>query len=148
VYHAAVSLRQRVVLAAGSPRHRVSFAFGLQGCARRYNGCTAARIADMPQTTNMADQPRTPSPSLEGKYANYFEVGANPNELVIDFGQFYGRSDSPTLHTRIIIVPPYAREFAGLLNRWLIESSGEPPSPDPAPGAEPSVPPDRKVSLT
>jgi hypothetical protein len=59
---------------------------------------------------------------VEGKYANYFELGVNPNELVIDFGQFYGHADHPTLHTRIIIVPPYARELIGLLNRWLAES--------------------------
>ena len=64
----------------------------------------------------------------DGKYANYFDVGVNPNELVIDFGQFYGRGGQPTVHTRIVTTPAYARELLGLLARSIIGM--EPPAAD------------------
>jgi hypothetical protein len=39
---------------------------------------------------------------LEGKYANYFKVGYNAFEFVIDFGQCYSDDEEAQLHTRII----------------------------------------------
>ena len=46
---------------------------------------------------------------LEGQYANYFRVGYNAVEFVLDFGQFYLDEERPRLHTRIVTSPLYAR---------------------------------------
>lgn len=48
---------------------------------------------------------------LEGKYVNYFEVGHNAFEFVLDFGQSYVGSQEPQLHTRIVTSPVYAKAF-------------------------------------
>ena len=56
----------------------------------------------------------------DGRYANYFDVGVNPNEVVLDFGQFYGRGGQPAVHTRIVTTPVYARELLALLARSII----------------------------
>ncbi len=50
-------------------------------------------------------------PSLEGKYANYFKIGHNSFEFVMDFGQAYDEDQEPQLHTRIIASPVYAKAF-------------------------------------
>lgn len=46
---------------------------------------------------------------LEGRYANYFKVGHNAFEFVIDFGQYYPENDQAELYTRIITSPTYAK---------------------------------------
>lgn len=46
---------------------------------------------------------------LEGRYANYFTVGHNALEFLIDFGQFYPGGTGAKLHTRIITSPTYAK---------------------------------------
>lgn len=56
----------------------------------------------------------------DGKYANYFDVGVNVNEVVIDFGQCYGHGSLPQVHTRIIVTPAYSRELLALLARSLM----------------------------
>ena len=50
--------------------------------------------------------------ALEGKYANYFKVGHNALEFLIDFGQSYA-SDAlqESCHTRIVTSPLYAKYF-------------------------------------
>jgi hypothetical protein len=48
---------------------------------------------------------------LEGRYANYFAVGYNEHEFVIDFGQSYSDTDSPEICTRIVTGPAYAKAF-------------------------------------
>ena len=57
-----------------------------------------------------ADNPQDAGP-LEGRYANYFQVGHNAFEFVIDFGQFYRDSPEAQLHTRIVTGPVYALAF-------------------------------------
>jgi len=47
--------------------------------------------------------------NLEGRYANYFKVGHNAFEFVIDFGQYYPESEEAELFTRIITSPAYAK---------------------------------------
>jgi len=54
---------------------------------------------------------------LEGRYANYFKVGHNAFEFVLDFGQLYGESGNAKLHTRIVTSPNYAKA--------LLETLGE-----------------------
>ncbi len=46
-----------------------------------------------------------------GKYANYFEIGYNAFEFLMDFGQFYEGSERAELCTRIIMNPAYAKSF-------------------------------------
>lgn len=47
---------------------------------------------------------------------NYFAVGQNTAEFVLDFGQCHADRDEPQLHTRIVTSPVYAK----LLSRMLI----------------------------
>ncbi len=51
-----------------------------------------------------------------GQYANYFEVGHNAFEFIIDFGQVYaGESKEGQLHTRIVTAPVYANTLLKIL---------------------------------
>lgn len=46
----------------------------------------------------------------EGRYANFFKVGHNAYEFVIDFGQSY--ADDPqreSIHSRVVTSPAYAK---------------------------------------
>jgi hypothetical protein len=52
---------------------------------------------------------------FEGRYANYFKVGHNAFEFLLDFGQFYSEHGEPQLHTRIITSPVYAKALLELL---------------------------------
>ena len=55
----------------------------------------------------------------EGKYANYFEVGYNAFELIVDFGQLYTAGERPKIHTRIVTSPVYAKAFLETLGNTL-----------------------------
>lgn len=46
---------------------------------------------------------------IEGRYANFFKVGHNAFEFLLDFGQCYREGDPPQPHTRIITSPIYAK---------------------------------------
>jgi len=46
--------------------------------------------------------------TIEGRYANYFKIGHNLVEFVLDFGQFYPGSAMARLHTRVVTSPAYA----------------------------------------
>ena len=48
---------------------------------------------------------------LEGRYANYFSVGHNSVEFVLDIGQFYAENNEARIHTRIITSPTYAKSL-------------------------------------
>ncbi len=75
--------------------------------------------------------------SLEGRYANYFKVGYNAFEFLLDFGQFYPEGKEAQLHTRIITSPIYAKTLLELLREsidryeqtfgHIAEGSGEGP---------------------
>ena len=52
---------------------------------------------------------------LEGRYANYFKVGHNAFELLLDFGQFFPEGEPEQLHTRIITTPSYAKVLLDVL---------------------------------
>lgn len=52
---------------------------------------------------------------LEGKYANYFKIGYNAFEFILDFGQFYSEGKEPKMHTRIILSPVYAKALSEML---------------------------------
>lgn len=53
--------------------------------------------------------------SLEGKYANFFKVGHNAFEFILDFGQSFVETSRETFHTRIITSPVYAKELLEVL---------------------------------
>lgn len=61
-----------------------------------------------------------PSPGIEARYANSFEVGFNDVEFIVTFGQQYGSGD-PLVHTRIVMNPSYVQEFLKLVSRTLAE---------------------------
>ena len=50
-----------------------------------------------------------------GQYANYFKVGHNAFEFLLDFGQLYAKSRSTPFHTRIVTTPVYAKTLLGIL---------------------------------
>ena len=54
----------------------------------------------------------------EGRYANYFQIGFNAYEFVIDFGQEYP-PDAERVHTRIVTSPRLARSLSETLERSL-----------------------------
>lgn len=56
---------------------------------------------------------------LQGKYANYFKVGHNALEVVIDFGQFYSDNGEVHLHTRIVTNPTYAKAMLATLRESI-----------------------------
>jgi hypothetical protein len=58
---------------------------------------------------------------LEGRYANYFKVGHNAFEFLLDFGQLYAESREAQFHTRIITNPTYAKAFLGLLQESIAQ---------------------------
>ena len=61
------------------------------------------------------------SESIEGKYANYFQIGHNAVEFIVEFGQLYSDDTAPLLHTRIITSPSYAINLLKLLTEALAE---------------------------
>lgn len=46
---------------------------------------------------------------LDGRYANYFKIGQNAYEFVLDFGQLYQQNGDENFHTRIITSPVYVK---------------------------------------
>ena len=52
---------------------------------------------------------------LEGRYANYFEIGHNAFEFVLDLGQLYFGEPEARIHTRIVTSPAYAKSLVGIL---------------------------------
>jgi len=68
--------------------------------------------------THEGDGPQVPC-VLEGRYANYFKVGHNAVEFLLDFGQFYPEAAHARLHTRIITSPQYAMALLEILRESL-----------------------------
>ena len=56
---------------------------------------------------------------MEAKYTNYFNIGHNAHEFVLDFGQFYSEEEHAQLHTRLVVGPTFARALAALLKQSL-----------------------------
>jgi hypothetical protein len=59
------------------------------------------------------------SSQLEGRYANYFRIGQNAFEFVIEFGQYYPESEKERFHTRIITSPTYAKSLLEMLQNTI-----------------------------
>lgn len=56
---------------------------------------------------------------LKAVYANYFQVGCNAFEFIIDFGQLYEDQASERFHTRIVTNPMYAKELLQTLEESI-----------------------------
>lgn len=65
--------------------------------------------------------PRQRTEKLEERYANYFKVGYNEFEFVIDFGQFYHGDEDMRMHTRIITCPAYMKVLLEILGKSIEE---------------------------
>ncbi len=52
-------------------------------------------------------------------YANYFEIGHNAAEFILDFGQAYSLSEERQMHTRIVTNPLYAKALLRLLGKAI-----------------------------
>jgi Protein of unknown function (DUF3467) len=65
---------------------------------------------------------------MKGHYANYFAVGHNAFEFVLDFGQRYPSEQEAETYTRIITTPSYAKAFMETLvssiTRYEVEFGG------------------------
>ncbi len=59
--------------------------------------------------------------NLEGRYVNYFEIGHNAFEFLLDFGQCFGEDPEASLHTRIVTSPVYAKRLMGVLQQALCQ---------------------------
>ncbi|HEY7306768.1 MAG TPA: DUF3467 domain-containing protein [Bryobacteraceae bacterium] len=67
----------------------------------------------------------------EGRYANFFQVGHNAFEFLLEFGQ-----QDRGIHTRIYVSPQYARVLSDLLLETLRQHEREfkaETGPDPRP---------------
>lgn len=62
-----------------------------------------------------------PASETEGRYSNYFKVGYNAFEFLLEFGQMYVESKGEAIHSRIITTPSYAKALAELLAVSLAE---------------------------
>jgi len=84
----------------------------------------------------MADgkQTRATARSNMARYSNYFEIGHNPYEFLIDFGQFQPEAANVLLHTRIIFGPTHAKLLEHMLHdsvqRYEAENGVIPKAPE------------------
>ena len=87
----------------------------------------------------MNDDAPAETPPPEGRYANYFKIGHNAFEFVLDFGQFYLESGWAQLHSRIVTSPAYAKALEDTLRDSLSryeQAFGSIPSVDDGTGRE------------
>ena len=68
---------------------------------------------------NKDNEPLQEIGEVEGRYANYFKVGHNAFEFLLDFGQLYAESQRAQFHTRIITNPICAKSLLGILGQSL-----------------------------
>ncbi len=74
------------------------------------------------ERTDVRESP--PEEVPEGRYANYFNVGHNAFEVILEFGQFYEGNQEPRMHTRIVTSPAYAKALLGLLQSSIAQYEG------------------------
>jgi len=68
---------------------------------------------------NHKREPSQDGDQLEGRYANYFKVGHNAFEFLIECSQFYPQNEKEHLHTRIITGPAYAKALLETLRESI-----------------------------
>lgn len=55
------------------------------------------------------------------RYANYFEIGYNAFEVILDFGQHCESGTEPQIYTRIVASPVCAKALLELLRTAIAE---------------------------
>ena len=65
------------------------------------------------------------SEAPEARYANYFEVGHNAYEFLIDFGQYRPDSESVQMRIRVVTGPVFAKLLSGLLAKAVARYEAE-----------------------
>lgn len=78
-----------------------------------------------PNMNNRAGKAYRCGKKIEGKYANFFQVGYNAFEFVMDFGQFYSETEEAELYTRIITSPFYAKNFLETIKESIEQYENE-----------------------
>ena len=63
--------------------------------------------------------------STEARYANYFEVGHNAYEFIVDFGQYQPPGEQVQMQTRIVTAPVFAKLLFRLLSQALEQFENE-----------------------
>jgi hypothetical protein len=80
---------------------------------------TACRHGTPVMSNKSPDPPgQVENEGIEGKYANYFMVGHNAWEFLVDFGQKY-MDQQVQVHTRIVTGPIYAKELLNVLSQSI-----------------------------
>jgi uncharacterized protein DUF3467 len=86
-------------------------------------GICLFRLHRKPEITDVAidngQEYQSEAHNLEGRYANYFKVGYNAFEFLLDFGQYYNEGENAQLHTRIITSPIYAKSLLEILGNCI-----------------------------
>lgn len=81
---------------------------------------TNAKSENVPQSADSG------GPSL---YVNYFEIGHNPYEFLIELGQYHpGANEGEgriAIYMRIALAPPYAKMLSDLLARAVAEHQAQ-----------------------
>jgi hypothetical protein len=62
-----------------------------------------------------------PASAQQGQYSNFFKVGYNAAEFVMDFGQFYAGNETENIHTRIVTAPVYVKALIGVLQKAVAD---------------------------
>jgi hypothetical protein len=65
------------------------------------------------------------SRALMARYANYFEVGHNAYEFLVDFGQFHPEAGAVALHTRIALGPIHAKMLSQMFGHAVLKYEAE-----------------------
>lgn len=63
----------------------------------------------------------SPDDQIEGRYANYFNVGHNSAEFILDFGQSYGDNDQARIHSRIVMSPVHSKILWQVLRDSILQ---------------------------
>jgi hypothetical protein len=75
--------------------------------------------------TNASHQPERKHPVPMAVYANYFELGHNAFEFLIDFGQFQPESGMVNMHSRMVAGPVHAKLLTKLLSEAIARFESE-----------------------
>ena len=62
---------------------------------------------------------------IEGRYANYFTLGFDRDEFLLDFGQSFSEEATPDYYVRVITTPGYAQILQRMLGESLLEYEKE-----------------------
>jgi hypothetical protein len=72
-------------------------------------------MSDAAETRKLGAGTRS-TPKLEARYANYFEVGHNAFEFMLDFGQFHADDETAQMQYRVVTGPVHAKLLAEMLD--------------------------------